>query len=222
MTDRHGTHDAAAERSLYDYEHDGQAIYRQSFAIIRAEADLERFSPLEAEVAVRMIHACGVVALADQIVFGGDIGYAREALMQGAPVLCDAGMVERGVTRARLPAANDVICTLHDPRTHALAERIGNTRTAAAIELWGEQLAGGVVVIGNAPTALFHLLDLLHRGAPRPAAIIGVPVGFVGAVESKQALIEAGLDIPFITVRGRMGGSAIASATINALASDRL
>ncbi|WP_438764656.1 precorrin-8X methylmutase [Kushneria sp. TE3] len=223
MTDRHGTHDVPAQRSLHDYEHDGQAIYRQSFAIIRSEADLARFSTLEAEVAVRMIHACGVVELAGQIVFGGgDIMRAREAIFQGAPILCDAGMVERGVTRARLPADNNVVCTLHDARTFDLAKRIGNTRTAAAIELWGNQLDGGVVVIGNAPTALFHLLDLLHQGAPRPAAIIGVPVGFVGAVESKQALIDAGLDIPFITVRGRMGGSAIASATINALASDRL
>ncbi|MFC0269502.1 precorrin-8X methylmutase [Kushneria aurantia] len=216
------TRDPAYRPSRYDYEHDGQAIYRQSFAIIRDEAALARFTPLEAEVAVRMIHACGVVALAEQIVFGGDLTRARKALLAGAPILCDAGMVERGVTRARLPAHNEVLCTLHDARTPALAERIGNTRTAAAVELWGERLEGALVVIGNAPTALFHLLDLLHEGAPRPAAIVGVPVGFVGAVESKQALIDAGLDIPFITVRGRMGGSAIASATVNALASDRL
>lgn len=221
MNARHGLPERV-ERSRYDYEHDGLAIYRQSFAIIRAEADLDRFTPLEASVAVRMIHACGQVELADRIVFGGRLENAREALMQGAPILCDAGMVERGVTRARLPAGNEVICTLRDERTYALAREIGNTRTAASVELWGEHLEGSVVVIGNAPTALFHLLDLLHQGAPRPAAIVGVPVGFVGAVESKQALIEAGLSIPFITVSGRMGGSAIASATINALASDRL
>ncbi|WP_048645632.1 precorrin-8X methylmutase [Nitratireductor soli] len=202
-----------------DYIRDGNAIYEQSFAIIRAEADLARFSEEEADVAVRMIHACGLVEAARHFVFSpGFVGAARSALKAGAPILCDAEMVARGVTRTRLPAENDVICTLRDPRTAVLAEEIGNTRSAAALELWDERLEGALVAIGNAPTALFHLLDMLNAGAPKPAAIIGMPVGFVGAMESKEALAESGLGIPFAIVRGRMGGSAMTAAAVNALA----
>jgi precorrin-8X/cobalt-precorrin-8 methylmutase len=202
-----------------DYIRDGDAIYRRSFAIIRAEADLSRFSDEEADVAVRMIHACGLVEAAAFFVFSpGFVAAARGALLAGAPILCDAEMVAQGVTRARLPAGNDVVCTLRDPATADLAKRIGNTRSAAALELWGERLSGAVVAIGNAPTALFHLLDILGAGAPKPAAIIGMPVGFVGAAESKEALESSGLGIPFAIVRGRMGGSAMTAAAVNALA----
>ncbi|EKF19356.1 precorrin-8X methylmutase [Nitratireductor pacificus] len=202
-----------------DYIRDGNAIYARSFAIIRAEADLARFSDDEADVAVRMIHACGLVEAARHFVFSpGFVEAGRGALKAGAPILCDAEMVARGVTRTRLPADSDVICTLRDPRTAVLAEEIGNTRSAAALELWGERLEGALVAIGNAPTALFHLLDMLAAGAPRPAAIIGMPVGFVGAMESKEALAESGLGIPFAIVRGRMGGSAMTAAAVNALA----
>ena len=202
-----------------NYLRDGAAIYRQSFAIIRAEADLSRFSADEAEVAVRMIHACGNVELAADIVFHPDlVRSARSALKRGAPILCDAEMVSHGITRARLPAANDVICTLRDPRVPELAERLGTTRSAAALELWRDRLGGAVVAIGNAPTALFHLLDLIAHGAPKPAAILGIPVGFVGAAESKEALAQDRSGVPFATVRGRMGGSAITAAAINALA----
>lgn len=205
--------------SAFDYIRDGQAIYENSFAIIRAEADLSRFEPEEAEVAVRMIHACGQVEAAEKFVFSpGFARAARAALEAGAPVLCDAEMVAHGVTRARLPKNNDVICTLRDPRTAEIAERIGNTRSAAALELWGDRTRGAVVAIGNAPTALFHLLDLLKSGAEKPAAIIGMPVGFVGAAESKEALIEEAGGIPFATVRGRMGGSAMTAAAVNAVA----
>jgi precorrin-8X/cobalt-precorrin-8 methylmutase len=205
--------------STYTYIRDGAAIYEKSFAIIRAEADLSRFAPDEAEVAVRMIHACGQVEVAQNFVFSPHFATAaRAALENGAAVLCDAEMVARGVTQARLPRGNEVVCTLRDPRTAALAGEIGNTRSAAALELWGERLRGALVAIGNAPTALFHLLDMLHRGAPPPAAIIGMPVGFVGAAESKDALAEANLGIPFAIVRGRIGGSALASAAVNAVA----
>lgn len=205
--------------SAYDYIKDGTAIYERSFAIIRAEADLSRFSEAEADIAVRMIHACGQVEAASQFVFSpGFVSAARGALQAGAPILCDAEMVAHGVTRARLPAANDVICTLRDPRTATLAARIGNTRSAAALELWGDRLEGAVVAIGNAPTALFHLLDLLRGGAPKPAAIIGMPVGFVGAAESKDALAENSQGVPFAIVRGRMGGSAMTAAAVNAIA----
>lgn len=205
--------------SAYDYIKDGTAIYERSFAIIRAEADLSRFSGAEADIAVRMIHACGQVEAASQFVFSpGFVSAARGALQAGAPILCDAEMVAHGVTRARLPAANDVICTLRDPRTATLAARIGNTRSAAALELWGDRLGGAVVAIGNAPTALFHLLDLLRAGAPKPAAIIGMPVGFVGAAESKDALAEDSQGVPFAIVRGRMGGSAMTAAAVNAIA----
>lgn len=206
-----------SERSAY--LRDGTAIYERSFAVIRAEADLSRFSADEAEVAVRMIHACGVVELAPQIVFGnGLVAAARGALAGGAPILCDSEMLARGITRARLPARNEVICTLNDPRVVDLAQRLATTRSAAALDLWTERLAGAVVAIGNAPTALFRLLDLLDAGAPKPAAILGIPVGFVGAAESKDALADDPRGIPFLTVRGRMGGSAMTAAAINALA----
>ncbi len=206
-----------------DYLRDGAAIYERSFAIIRAEADLTRFSPAEAHVVVRMIHAAGLVPLGEDIRFGhGFAEVARSALMAGAPIFCDSEMVERGVTRARLPASNDVVCTLRDPRTAGEASRLGTTRSAAAISFWSERLGGSLVVIGNAPTALFHLLDAIAAGAPRPAAIIGAPVGFVGAAESKAALAASPLAIPHVIVAGRLGGSAIAAAAVNALASDRL
>jgi precorrin-8X/cobalt-precorrin-8 methylmutase len=201
------------------YLRDGTAIYERSFAIIRAEADLSRFSPEEADVAVRMIHACGQVDVAQHIVFGGDVvTSARRALAAGAPILCDAEMVAHGVTRARLPAGNAVFCTLNDPRVAALAAANSTTRSAAALDLWGDRLAGAVVAIGNAPTALFRLLDMIDAGAPKPAAILGIPVGFVGAAESKTALAADPRGVPFIIVRGRMGGSAMTAAAVNALA----
>jgi precorrin-8X/cobalt-precorrin-8 methylmutase len=201
------------------YLRDGAEIYRRSFAIIRAEADLARFSPEEADVAVRMIHACGLVEAARHIVFGaGVVAAARKALAAGAPILCDAEMVAHGITRARLPAGNDVICTLHDARVPALAQSLGTTRTAAAIDLWGDKLAGAVVAIGNAPTVLFRLLELIDAGAPLPAAILGIPVGFVGAAEAKDALMDNARGVPFLVVRGRLGGSAMAAAAVNALA----
>jgi precorrin-8X/cobalt-precorrin-8 methylmutase len=207
-----------AERPAY--LRDGAAIYERSFAIIRAEADLSRFSPEDAEIVMRMIHACGLVEAAKNIVFGhGLVAAARAALASGAPILCDAEMVAHGITRARLPAGNDVICTLRDARVPALAEKLGTTRSAAALELWAERLAGAVVAIGNAPTALFRLLDMLDAGAPTPAAILGIPVGFVGAAESKDALAADSRGVPFLIVRGRMGGSAMAAAAVNALAS---
>jgi precorrin-8X/cobalt-precorrin-8 methylmutase len=201
------------------YLRDGAAIYERSFAIIRAEADLARFSAEEADVAVRMIHACGVVEAARHFVFGhGLVAAARPALARGAPILCDAEMVAHGITRARLPARNEVFCALRDPDVAALAEKLGTTRSAAALELWGDKLAGAVVAIGNAPTALFRLLELLETGAPRPAVILGIPVGFVGAAESKEALAANKAQIPFLIVRGRMGGSAMTAAAVNALA----
>ena len=204
----------------FSYLRDGAAIYHQSFATIRAEADLARFTPDQARVAVRMIHACGMVELAADIVFSADFtSAARTALLEGAPVLCDAKMVAHGITRARLPAANDVICTLDAPGIAERARQLGTTRSAAALELWRPHLAGAVVAIGNAPTALFHLLDMLAAGAPRPAAIIGVPVGFVGAAESKQALAAQSM-VPYLVVQGRKGGSAMAVAAVNALASE--
>jgi len=206
-----------AERQTY--LRDGAAIYQRSFAIIRAEAALSHFSAEEAEVAVRMIHACGLVEAASHIMFGpGIVAAGRSALTQGAPILCDSEMVAHGVTRARLPARNEVICTLRDARVPALAEKLGTTRSAAATDLWGEKLAGAVVAIGNAPTALFRLLELLDAGAPKPAAILGIPVGFVGAAESKQALAADPRGVPFLIVRGRMGGSAMTAAAVNALA----
>jgi precorrin-8X/cobalt-precorrin-8 methylmutase len=201
------------------YLRDGTAIYRRSFAIIRAEADLSRFSAEEADVAVRMIHACGQVDVAGHIVFGGNlVTAARSALASGAPILCDAEMVAHGITRARLAAGNEVICKLNDPRTAAIAAKNGTTRSAAALDLWRDRLAGAVVAIGNAPTALFRLLDLIDAGAPKPAAILGIPVGFVGAAESKAALAENPRGVPFLIVRGRIGGSAMTAAAVNALA----
>jgi precorrin-8X/cobalt-precorrin-8 methylmutase len=201
------------------YLREGAAIYERSFAIIRAEADLARFSPEEAEVAIRMIHACGLVEAAKYLVFGHDlVAVARAALQRGAPILCDAEMVAHGITRLRLPARNEVFCALRDPDVPALAEKLGTTRSAAALELWGDKLSGAVIAIGNAPTALFRLLELLEIGAPKPAAILGIPVGFVGAAESKEALAANKHQIPFLIVRGRMGGSAMAAAAVNALA----
>ncbi len=203
----------------YAYEKDAAAIYRRSFAIIRSEADLARFALIEERVAVRVIHACGMVDTAADLVFSPSaVEAAGEALRAGAPIFCDARMVAEGVTRARLPANNDVISTLSDPSTPELAAKLCTTRTAAAIELWLPRLGGSVVAIGNAPTALFRLLEIVAAGAPRPAVIIGMPVGFVGAAESKEALIGSGL--PAIVVRGRKGGSAMAAAAVNALASD--
>jgi precorrin-8X/cobalt-precorrin-8 methylmutase len=203
----------------YDYIRDGNAIYERSFAIIRSETDLTRFSDEEADVAVRMVHACGMVEAASQFVFSPDfVKSARAALNRGAPIFCDAEMVAHGVTRARLSAGNEVICTLHDPRTSELAKESGNTRSAAAMHLWGERMAGAIVAIGNAPTALFHLLEMFRDGAPKPAAILGMPVGFVGAAESKDALAENSHRVPYAIVRGRLGGSAITAAALNALA----
>lgn len=204
------------------YETDGAAIYRQSFATIRAEADLDRFTPEEQTVVVRMIHAAGLVALAADVTFSpGMVAAARAALEAGAPICCDAGMVRAGITRARLPADNAIICTLDDARVAELARLAGNTRSAMALELWRPHLAGALVAIGNAPTALFYLLNMLEDPTcPRPAAIIGCPVGFVGAAESKAALMTA-LPAPSLVVSGRLGGSAITVAAINALASRR-
>jgi precorrin-8X/cobalt-precorrin-8 methylmutase len=206
-----------SERSAY--LRDGAAIYERSFAIIRAEADLSRFSAEEADVAVRIIHACGHVNVAQHIEFGPNfVAAARGAFAAGATVLCDSEMAAHGVTRARLPARNDVICTLNDPHVPALAKKLDTTRSAAALDLWLDRLAGAVVAIGNAPTALFRLLDLIDNGAPKPAAIIGIPVGFVGAAESKAALAANPRGVPFLIVRGRMGGSAMTAAAVNALA----
>jgi precorrin-8X/cobalt-precorrin-8 methylmutase len=206
-----------------DYLRDGASIYERSFAIIRAEADLSRFSPEEADIAVRMIHACGQVSAAEAIEFApGLVAAAREALKRGAPILCDAEMVAHGVTRARLPAKNAVMCTLRDPRVPELAAQLGTTRSAAALELWGDRLEGSVVAIGNAPTALFRLLEMLGAGAAKPAAIIGIPVGFVGAAESKEALAGNSYGVPYLVVRGRMGGSAMTAAAVNALAKEGL
>ena len=208
--------------TTYAYIRDGQEIYRQSFATIRAEADLARFDADEEPVVVRMIHAAGLVGLERDVAFTpGMATAARAALAAGAPILCDAHMVSEGVTRARLPADNPVLCTPRDPRVPDMAAGMGNTRSAAALELWRPHLAGAVVAIGNAPTALFHLLNMLEDPAcPRPAAIIGCPVGFVGAAESKDALMAAP-PAPSVVVRGRLGGSAITVAAINALASRR-
>ncbi|OJF14310.1 precorrin-8X methylmutase [Couchioplanes caeruleus] len=202
-----------------EYVRDGAEIYRRSFATIRAEADLSRLPADVARVAVRMIHACGMVDLVDDIGHSpGVVTAARKALLDGAPILCDAEMVASGVTRKRLPAGNEVVCTLRDPAVPALAAAIGNTRSAAALDLWGDRLGGAVVAIGNAPTALFRLLEMVAAGAPRPAAVLGIPVGFIGAAESKDALAESGLE--YLIVRGRRGGSAMTAAAVNALASE--
>jgi len=204
---------------MYEYEKDGAEIYRRSFATIRAETDLTGLPEDVARVAVRMVHACGQVDLVEDLAYSpAVVARAREALDAGAPVLCDAEMVASGVTRRRLPKDNEVVCTLNDPRTPALAADLGTTRTAAALELWRDRLDGAVVAIGNAPTALFHLLEMVAAGAPRPAAVLGIPVGFIGAVESKDALAASGLE--HLVVRGRRGGSAITAAAVNAIASD--
>jgi precorrin-8X/cobalt-precorrin-8 methylmutase len=202
----------------FDYVRDGAEIYRRSFATIRAEADLGRFPADLAQVVVRMIHSCGMTDLPrDVACSAGLVGRARDALRSGAPILCDAQMVAAGITRARLPAGNEIICTLQDPAVPALAARLGTTRSAAAVDLWGDRLDGAVVAIGNAPTALFRLLEIT-AGGPHPAAVIGIPVGFVGAAESKQALAASGLD--HLVVHGRRGGSAMTVAAVNAIASE--
>ena len=204
-----------------NYVKDGAAIYRESFSIIRREADLSAFQPDLARVVVRMIHACGMTDLPRDIEASPDAASAGvNALLAGAPLFCDATMVADGITRSRLPRNNEVVCMLNDARTKELAAKLHTTRSAAAVELWRDRLADSVVVIGNAPTALFHLLDMLEDGAPRPALILGIPVGFVGAAESKTALAGNSLGIPFLTVRGRRGGSAIVAAAVNALASE--
>jgi precorrin-8X/cobalt-precorrin-8 methylmutase len=201
-----------------DYIREGAEIYRRSFAIIRAEADLSRFSGTAERVVVRMIHACGMTDLPRDVDLSPEFAEVAEAALKcGAPILCDAKMVANGITRARLPASNEVICTLDDPRVPALAAELGNTRSATAMELWRERLEGALVVFGNAPTALFHLLEMLDAGAPRPAAVIGIPVGFIGAAESKEALARDGR-VPHLVVHGRRGGSAMAAAAVNALA----
>ncbi len=205
-------------RNSRDYIREGAEIYRRSFAIIRSESDLSRFSGAAERVAVRMIHACGMTDLPKDIELSPDFAEAAEAALQrGAPILCDAKMVANGITRTRLPANNQVVCTLDDPRVPTLAAELGNTRSAAAMELWREHLEGALVVFGNAPTALFHLLEMLDAGAPKPAAVIGIPVGFIGAAESKAALARDGR-VPHLVVHGRRGGSAMAAAAVNALA----
>ncbi|WP_420962412.1 precorrin-8X methylmutase [Brucella sp. IR073] len=205
-----------------DYIKDGQQIYDRSFSIIRAEADLSRIPADLEKLAVRVAHASGMVDVVDDLVFSEGAGEAgRKALAAGAPILCDARMVAEGVTRSRLPGNNEVICTLSDPSVPGLAKEMGNTRSAVALELWRPYLAGSIVAIGNAPTALFRLLEMLDEGAPRPALILGFPVGFVGAAESKDALAENSRGVPFVIIRGRRGGSAMAAAAVNALATER-
>jgi len=204
---------------MSDYIHNGDEIYRRSFAIIRAEAPLDTLPADLAQVAVRLIHACGMTDIVYDLAASPDaVTAGRTALRAGAPILCDARMVAEGITRSRLPAANDVLCTLHHPDVPALASRLGQTRSAAAVELWRPHLAGAVVAIGNAPTALFRLLELLAEGVPKPALILGFPVGFVGAAEAKAALVLQSQGVPFLTLHGRRGGSAIAAAAVNALA----
>ncbi len=203
------------------YEKDGNAIYAESFAMIRRESDLARFDELTEPVVVRMIHSCGQTDLpADVAHTPGFARAAREALKAGAPIITDANMVAYGVTRARLPKDNEVICLIRDERVAPLAQELGTTRSAAAFELLRDRLEGAVVAIGNAPTALFHLLEMIEAGGPRPAAILGIPVGFVGAVESKQALADSDLGLEWLVVHGRRGGSAITAGALNALASD--
>ncbi|GAA2956979.1 MULTISPECIES: precorrin-8X methylmutase [Streptomycetaceae] len=206
---------------MHQYEKDGPAIYRQSFATIRAEADLAGLPADVSQVAVRMIHACGMVDLVRDLAFSPSaVADARAALRSGAPILCDVAMVASGVTRKRLPADNDVICTLSDPAVPGLAAKLGTTRSAAALELWRDRMEGAVVAVGNAPTALFRLLEMIEEGAPRPAAVIGVPVGFIGAAESKEALAVHPSGLEHLIVRGRRGGSALAAAALNAIASE--
>ncbi|MFC9394051.1 precorrin-8X methylmutase [Streptomyces sp. NPDC057027] len=204
---------------MFDYEKDGTEIYRRSFATIRAEADLAGLPADVAQVAVRMIHACGMTDLVQDIAYSpGVVASARAALQAGAPILCDAQMVASGVTRKRLPADNEVLCALSAPAVPGLAAELGTTRSAAALELWRDRLEGSVVAIGNAPTALFHLLEMIAKGAGKPAAVLGIPVGFIGAAESKDALAENTLGLDYLVVRGRRGGSAMTAAALNALA----
>jgi precorrin-8X/cobalt-precorrin-8 methylmutase len=214
---------ASTDPRRYEYERDGAAIYRQSFATIRAEADLARLPADLEHVVVRMIHACGMVDLPSDVDASPDVvTRARAALRAGAPVLCDAQMVASGITRRRLPAGNEVLCTLGEPGVADLAATLGTTRSAAALRLWGQRLGGAVVAVGNAPTALFHLLEMIGAGAPAPAAILGLPVGFVGAAESKRALADNPFGLPYLVVHGRRGGSAMAVAAVNAIASEAL
>lgn len=206
---------------MIDYSRDAHDIYRQSFAIIRAEANLERIPADLEKLAVRVAHSCGMPDVIDDLVFSPNAGaIGRAALAAGAPILCDSQMVANGVTRARMPAGNEVICTLNDPQVAELASRLGTTRSAAALELWLPKLAGSVVAIGNAPTALFRLLEMLDAGAPKPALILGFPVGFVGAAESKDELAANPRGVPFVIVRGRRGGSAMAAGALNALGTE--
>jgi precorrin-8X/cobalt-precorrin-8 methylmutase len=206
---------------MIDYERDGAEIYRRSFATIREEADLEGLDRVLERVVVRMIHACGMVDLASDVAYSQGFGAAaKSALRGGAPILCDTGMVAAGVTRSRLPADNQVVCTLSDPRVPELAASLRTTRTAAALELWRDRLEGSLVVVGNAPTALFRLLEIVEEGHARPAAVIGIPVGFIGAAESKLALSEHPAALEYVVVHGRRGGSAMAVAAVNALASE--
>ncbi|WP_016906883.1 precorrin-8X methylmutase [Streptomyces xiaopingdaonensis] len=206
---------------MYEYEKDGAEIYRRSFATIRAEADLDALPEDVSRVAVRMIHACGMVDLVRDLAYSPDaVAKARAALLGGAPLLCDTAMVASGVTRRRLPADNEVLCTLAEPEVPRLAEESGTTRTAAALELWRSRMEGAVLVFGNAPTALFRLLEMVDEGAPRPACVIGAPVGFIGAAESKDALAQHPSGLAHLVVRGRRGGSAIAAAAVNAIASE--
>lgn len=205
---------------MIDYVREGAEIYRRSFATIRAEADLAAYPPDVERVVVRMIHSCGMVDLTADVAYSpGVVASARAALLAGAPVLCDAHMVASGITRGRLPAGNEIACTLSDPQVPDLAASLGTTRSAAALDLWGDRLDGAVVAIGNAPTALFRLLEMVADGGPRPAAVLGLPVGFIGAAESKVALAKSGL--PYLVVHGRRGGSAMAVAAVNAIASER-
>lgn len=206
---------------MIDYSRDAHDIYRQSFAIIRAEANLERIPADLEKLAVRVAHSCGMPDVIDDLVFSPNAGaIGRAALAAGAPILCDSQMVANGVTRARMPAGNEVICTLNDPQVAELAARLGTTRSAAALELWLPKLAGSVVAIGNAPTALFRLLEMIDAGAPKPALILGFPVGFVGAAESKDELAANPRGVPFVIVRGRRGGSAMAAGALNALGTE--
>jgi precorrin-8X/cobalt-precorrin-8 methylmutase len=213
-----GESQGGGPREQHDYIRDPEAIYRESFAIIRREAKLGHLPSDIADVAVRLVHACGMTDIVDDLAFTANVvEKARAALTAGAPILCDSAMVAAGVMRARLPAENDIVCMLADARVPGLAKSLGTTRSAAAVELWGERLVGAVIAIGNAPTALFHLLERLQQGGPRPATIFAFPVGFVGADESKRALIDAPLNIPYLTLKGRRGGSALATAAVNAL-----
>jgi precorrin-8X/cobalt-precorrin-8 methylmutase len=216
------TPDAPTQSQQLDYVRDGAEIYRRSFATIRAEANLSGLPDDVATVVVRMIHACGMVDLVRDVeASDGVVAEARAALNEGAPILCDAHMVAAGITRARLPRDNQIVCTLTDPQVPRLAAELGTTRSAAALELWTPMLAGAVVAVGNAPTALFHLLEMVARGAPRPAAVLGLPVGFIGAAESKAALAANEVGLPYLVVHGRRGGSAMAVAAVNAIADER-